>query len=183
MTATRSLPPESVPTRLGSAPREPARADALGQASLRPGDRVLLTGTGQGSARLADMAAAHGLDVVRCDAAGALAHLLWWDPTIRAVLVPGEATATSDAGDPEEVRRVLELTGSDALLLVAAEDARADAPLAFLDRTALSGLVSLVTHREQLVEGAGRGLGALGFRVCARLRRFGAALTVPRCRG
>src|SRR4051812_8886719 len=89
-------------------------ADALVEAPLQPGDRVLVAGLGQESARLPGLAAACGFDAVHCDpAAGALMHLLWWDPAIRAVLVlGGPGTACDEAG------RALELTGSDALLLV-----------------------------------------------------------------
>jgi hypothetical protein len=47
---------------------------------------------------------------------GALTHLLWWAPSVRAVLVTGGATGL--APDVEDVRRVIGLTGSDALLLV-----------------------------------------------------------------
>ena len=42
---------------------------------------------------------------------GGLMHLLWCDPSVRAVLL-------EDDTEVDQVRRAIELTGSDALLLV-----------------------------------------------------------------
>ena len=42
---------------------------------------------------------------------GGLMHLLWWNPSVSAVLV-------SDEAEVDHVRRAIELTGSDALLLI-----------------------------------------------------------------
>lgn len=42
---------------------------------------------------------------------GGLMHLLWWDPSVRAVLVEDET-------EVDQVRRAIELTGSDAVVLV-----------------------------------------------------------------
>jgi hypothetical protein len=52
---------------------------------------------------------------------GGLAQLLWWDPSVRFVLV--ERDDTADVGTDywsyvADVRSAIELTGSDALLLV-----------------------------------------------------------------
>ena len=56
------------------------------------------------------------------DAGGAavdgLTHLLWWDPSVRAVLV-SPVTPASMAADVAAARRAIDLTGSDALLVVA----------------------------------------------------------------
>jgi hypothetical protein len=133
-------------------------ADALVEAPLQAGDRVLVSGLGQESARLADLAATCGFDVVHCDPApGALTHLLWWDPAIRAVLVlGGPGTECDEAG------RALELTGSDALLLVVPlDDLSPAASRTALGRTALPEQASLVTHQERLGERVRRGLGTL----------------------
>ena len=43
---------------------------------------------------------------------GGLTQLLWWDPSVRIVLVAGDEHAYVD-----DVRRAIELTGSDALLV------------------------------------------------------------------
>jgi hypothetical protein len=59
---------------------------------------------------------------------GALTHLLWWAPSVRAVYV-----AADDTTDVEDVRRAIELTGSDALLMV---EASATHGLAGLERAA-----------------------------------------------
>jgi hypothetical protein len=59
---------------------------------------------------------------------GALTHLLWWAPSVRAVLVTADAVAAV-----EDVRRAIDLTGSDALLLV---DAPASCGLATLEQDA-----------------------------------------------
>ena len=59
---------------------------------------------------------------------GGLMHLLWWDPSVRAVLVEDET-------EVDQVRRAIELTGSDALLLV---DASTPGRLRRLDQDARS---------------------------------------------
>jgi hypothetical protein len=59
---------------------------------------------------------------------GGLMHLLWWDPSVRAVLVEDET-------ELDQVRRAIELTGSDALLLV---DASTPARLRRLEQEARS---------------------------------------------
>ena len=68
-------------------------------------------------------AAARDLDVVGIDVApddgcpvAALTNLLWWDPSVRAVLVAGDARAAGTC--IEEIREAMVLTGSTALLLV-----------------------------------------------------------------
>ena len=48
---------------------------------------------------------------------GGLTHLLWWDPSVRAVLVT-PVTPASLSADVEAARQAIDLTGSDALLLV-----------------------------------------------------------------
>jgi hypothetical protein len=47
-----------------------------------------------------------------------LAHLLWWDTSVRAVLVERDETGADYDAYVDEVRAAIELTGSDALLLV-----------------------------------------------------------------
>ncbi len=52
-----------------------------------------------------------------------LAHLLWWDASVRAVLVERDGHDCTDAryeAYVDQVRRTIELTGSDAALLVSA---------------------------------------------------------------
>ncbi len=67
-------------------------------------------------------AAGRDLDVVGLDVreegcpVAALTHLLWWDTTVRAVLVAGDARAAGTCVDA--VRDAMVLTGSTALLLV-----------------------------------------------------------------
>jgi hypothetical protein len=58
-----------------------------------------------------------GLDVRQegCPVA-ALTNLLWWDTSVRAVLVAGDARATGTCVDA--VREAMVITGSTALLLV-----------------------------------------------------------------
>ena len=78
----------------------PAWSEILGRLPLGPGDRVLMTGARADPDGWARAARNLGLDVVcmEVDAGGAavdgLTHLLWWDPSVRAVLVepghPGE---------------------------------------------------------------------------------------------
>ena len=59
---------------------------------------------------------------------GGLMHLLWWGPSVRAVLV-------EDDTEVDQVRRAIELTGSEALLLV---DATTPARLRSLEQDARS---------------------------------------------
>lgn len=99
-------------------------ADVLG--SLLPeGGRVLGSRHGKDSTRLVEMAERAGLEVVSCDAPlgeGAplsmFSHLLWWDPSITAVLVVQEESSAGVRNDISQVRRVLDETGSQARLLV-----------------------------------------------------------------
>jgi alanine-glyoxylate transaminase/serine-glyoxylate transaminase/serine-pyruvate transaminase len=92
---------------------------------LSPGDRVLMTRAGEDGRRWAQLASELGLDVVCHDAPagegpslGHLMHLLWWDPSVKAVFVVRDETSTGVASDLAEVRRAIDLTGSSALLLV-----------------------------------------------------------------
>ena len=158
---------------LGSAGPEPAWAEALLEAPLRPGDRVLMTRAGDDSARVADLAAAHGFDVVCCDVPAGestslweLMHLLWWDPSIRAVVVVRDETSTGATCDPADVREVLELTGSDALLLV---DCRASLGVTELHQD--------VWGADLLVATTGPGLGVPGLTVLSRSARACAGLS------
>ena len=59
---------------------------------------------------------------------GGLMHLLWWDPSVRAVLVEGET-------EVDQVRRAIELTRSEAVLLV---DASTSSRLRRLEQDARS---------------------------------------------
>jgi alanine-glyoxylate transaminase / serine-glyoxylate transaminase / serine-pyruvate transaminase len=92
---------------------------------FRPGDRVLVATSGKDSGRLAQLARRVGLDVVICDAPwgdraplAAVSHLLWWDPTIEAVLICQEESSSGVRNDVRGVRRALDETGSPARLLV-----------------------------------------------------------------
>ena len=102
----------------------PAWSEILGRLPLGPGDRVLMTGARADPDGWATAARDLGLDVVcmEVDAGGAavdgLTHLLWWDPSVRAVLV-SPVTPASMAADVAAARRAIDLTGSDALLVVA----------------------------------------------------------------
>lgn len=98
---------------------------ALRRTTLVPGDRVVMTRAGEDSARWATMAGNLGYDVVCIDvpvgegpSLEELTHLLWWDASIKAVFVARDETSTGVAADVCDVRRVMDLTGSDALLLV-----------------------------------------------------------------
>lgn len=93
--------------------------------TLRPGDRVLMSRFGQFSHLWADMANRLGLDVVCCDVPwgdgvplDAYAEHLANDPTIRAVFVTHNETATGVTSDVAAVRRVMDDAGSEALLYV-----------------------------------------------------------------
>lgn len=92
---------------------------------LNQGDRVLCSRHGDDSARLAAVAERTGLDVVSCDAPigegaplSVFSHLLWWDASIKAVLVTQEESSAGVRNDIGQIRQVLEETGSAALLLV-----------------------------------------------------------------
>jgi aspartate aminotransferase-like enzyme len=86
-------------------------------------DRILVVGTGGSATRWAAWAGDLGHDVVCVPAGpggtaglGGLMHLLWWDPSVRAVVVPSEPTSTGPSVDIDDVRRAIELTGSAAVL-------------------------------------------------------------------
>ncbi len=49
---------------------------------------------------------------------GGLTHLLWWDPSVRVVLVEHDEPGTDITAYVDQVRTAIELTGSDAQLLV-----------------------------------------------------------------
>jgi hypothetical protein len=90
-------------------------------------DRMLVIGAGESATQWATHGAARagdlGDDVVCVKAGpggaaglGGLMHLLWWDPSVRAVLVAPDETSTGPSVSVEDVRRAIELTGSDAVL-------------------------------------------------------------------
>jgi aspartate aminotransferase-like enzyme len=92
---------------------------------LPSGARVLTSRYGRDASRLAAEAEGAGLDVVSCDVEpgeGApvewFCHLLWWDPSIAAILVAQEESSTGVRTDIGAVRRAIDRSGSDALLLV-----------------------------------------------------------------
>jgi alanine-glyoxylate transaminase/serine-glyoxylate transaminase/serine-pyruvate transaminase len=93
--------------------------------TLNRGDRVLMSRFGQFSDLWADMAQRLGLDVVCIDVewgAGVpvdrYQRCLETDPTIRAVFVTHNETATGVTSDVEAVRMAMDAVGSDALLFV-----------------------------------------------------------------
>lgn len=92
---------------------------------LNRGDRVLCSRHGADSARLVEAAERAGLDVVSCDVPvgegaplSVFSHLLWWDASIKAVLVTQEESSAGVRNDISQLRRVLDETGSRARLLV-----------------------------------------------------------------
>ena len=92
---------------------------------LRRGDRVLMSRFGQFSHLWVDMATRLGLDVVCCDVPWGegvpleqYAEHLTRDPSIRAVFVTHNETATGVTSEVAGVRRVMDDAGSDALLFV-----------------------------------------------------------------
>ena len=66
------------------------------------------------------VAVGHRILVTRPDTGslGGLAHLLWWDPSVRAVLVQRDEAGGDHTAYVDQVRHAIELTGSDAVLLV-----------------------------------------------------------------
>jgi len=93
--------------------------------TLNRGDRVLMARFGHFSQLWADMAEQLGLDVVcvdvECGAGVPLAEYerhLSEDKTIKAVFATHNETATGVTSDIAGVRRVMDATGSDALLFV-----------------------------------------------------------------
>lgn len=93
--------------------------------TLRRGDRVLMSRFGQFSHLWVDMSIRLGLDVVCCDVPWGegvpleqYAEHLASDPSIRAVFVTHNETATGVTSDVAGVRRVMDDAGSDALLFV-----------------------------------------------------------------
>ncbi|MEW2547876.1 aminotransferase class V-fold PLP-dependent enzyme [Streptomyces sp. NPDC047002] len=93
--------------------------------TLSPGDRVLMSRFGQFSHLWADMARRLGLDVVCVDAAwgegvpvGEYRRLLAGDPSVKAVFVTHNETATGVTSDVAAVRAAMDETGSGALLFV-----------------------------------------------------------------
>jgi alanine-glyoxylate transaminase/serine-glyoxylate transaminase/serine-pyruvate transaminase len=104
--------------------REDAWTGLLGSL-LNEGDRVLCSRHGKDSARLVEIAKRVGLDVVSCDAPvgegaplSVFSQLLWWDASIKAVLVTQEESSAGVRNDISQIRRVLDQTGSLARLLV-----------------------------------------------------------------
>lgn len=104
--------------------REDTWASLLGSL-FNKGDRVLGSRHGEDSARLVGLAERIGLDVISCDVPvgeGAplsmFSHLLWWDSSIKAVLVTQEESSAGVRNDVSQIRRVLDETGSAARLLV-----------------------------------------------------------------
>lgn len=102
-----------------------AWALALSRTPLSAGDRVVLTRAGEHSARWAAMAGALGYDVVCIDVPAGqgpsgdeLTCLLWWDPSIKAVFVAQDETSAGVVADVAELRRAIDLSGSEALFLV-----------------------------------------------------------------
>lgn len=93
--------------------------------TLSRGDRVLMSRFGQFSQLWADMAERLGLDVVYADAewgegvpAGRFEAVLARDPSVRAVFVTHNETATGVTSDVAAVREAMDSAGSDALLFV-----------------------------------------------------------------
>lgn len=93
--------------------------------TLRRGDRVLMSRYGQFSQLWVAMAVRLGLDVVCCDVPWGegvpldqYAEHLADDPSIRAVFVTHNETATGVTSKVAEVRRIMDEAGSDALLFV-----------------------------------------------------------------
>jgi alanine-glyoxylate transaminase/serine-glyoxylate transaminase/serine-pyruvate transaminase len=93
--------------------------------TLRRGDRVLMSRFGQFSHLWVDMATRLGLDVVCCDVPWGegvpleqYAEHLAGDPSIRAVFVTHNETATGVTSDVAGVRRVMDEAGSEAMLFV-----------------------------------------------------------------
>jgi alanine-glyoxylate transaminase / serine-glyoxylate transaminase / serine-pyruvate transaminase len=92
---------------------------------LQRGDRVLMSRYGHFSTLWVDMARRLGLDVVCHDVewgegvpVEAYERALRADPSIRAVFVTHNETATGVTSDVRAVRRAIDAAGSDALLLV-----------------------------------------------------------------
>lgn len=116
---TETFPLTTRTTRHGSgALLGPSHADAWEQVlkllPLGEHDRVVRTGDLEGLS--------------------ALVHLLWWAPSVRAVIVDQTAHEDEDEdGSTEAIRRAIELSGSDALLLV---DAPASEGMGRLQRQA-----------------------------------------------
>jgi alanine-glyoxylate transaminase/serine-glyoxylate transaminase/serine-pyruvate transaminase len=93
--------------------------------TLNPGDRVLMARHGQFSHLWVEMAQRLGLDVICIDTDWGngvplddYAHHLADDPAIKAVFVTHNETSTGVTSDVAAVRRILDDTGSDALLYV-----------------------------------------------------------------
>jgi alanine-glyoxylate transaminase / serine-glyoxylate transaminase / serine-pyruvate transaminase len=93
--------------------------------TLNRGDRVLMSRFGQFSQLWADMAERLGLDVVHADAewgegvpVDRYQACLEKDPSIKAVFVTHNETATGVTSDVAAVRRAMDSAGSDALLFV-----------------------------------------------------------------
>lgn len=93
--------------------------------TLNPGDRVLMSRFGQFSQLWADMAQRLGLDVICIDREWGegvplqdYEHQLRNDPTIRAVFVTHNETATGVTSDVLAVRQLMDAAGSEALLFV-----------------------------------------------------------------
>ncbi len=93
--------------------------------TLNRGDRVLMARFGQFSHLWVDMAQRLGLDVICCDVpwgegvpVDTFAEHLAGDPTIKAVFVTHNETATGVTSDVAPVRAAMDAAGSSALLYV-----------------------------------------------------------------
>jgi alanine-glyoxylate transaminase/serine-glyoxylate transaminase/serine-pyruvate transaminase len=93
--------------------------------TLSRGDRVLMSRFGQFSHLWVDMAQRLGLDVICCDVpwgegvpVDTFAEHLAGDPTIKAVFVTHNETATGVTSDVAAVRAAMDAAGSSALLYV-----------------------------------------------------------------
>ncbi len=103
--------------------------------TLNRGDRVLMSRFGHFSHLWAEMAARLGLDVICVDREWGegvpledYAHHLADDPTIKGVFVCHNETATGVTSEVAGVRRVMDETGSEALLYVDAVSSMASIP-------------------------------------------------------
>lgn len=104
---------------------EPASWRAEMAGLLEPGDRILAAGGGRDARRWAEDARAAGFEVIRGSAGWGeppspdeISYLLWWDPSVKAVFVHHCDPTTGALADLGRIRRAMDETGSEALLLV-----------------------------------------------------------------